>query len=502
MMEAIRRSRLRTLAVIVAAMLPPLADWILKVVVRPRPFWIFYYDPEAIYFYGGLHLLRGRVPANLDNPGTPVHLLSAGLAALTGPTPLRYAAFLFAAHLLALVLTLGAILLLLRTIARDAVPLLQIAVAWTYFLAPLALERIDIWSPEAIYLPLGAAILALLWRWGDAPSPRRSAAAGAVIGLAVAAKWVFAPWAAAAVLAIAASRRFRDAAACGAAVVGGFLAVNLPFVAIGPRMLRGLGLVVANNRSAQSWTTLLATSRGWLLWVAAIVVFSIVTFQPRRFPLALFAYLTIVLTCVGAFRNPTFRYLLPASIAVVALFALAATSRPARSSVSALFAIAAALLMAKAIREDFGAHGRRIEVGESLRARIESAVPHDRVVVYGWRAPIPSFALRIMADDPRDLAAIAARYPREGHYDPWLERIFLPPGAAMWNVAVVSQADLRAFPAAQPVTRIDDFVIATAAAVSPAAVSSGTASARSDSGPAETRGWRESRGGRAAPGSR
>jgi len=69
--------------------------------------------------------------------------------------------------------------------------------------------------------------------------------------------------------------------------------------------------------------------------------------------------------------------------------------------------------------------------------------------------------------DARDLAAIAARYPREGHYDPWLRRVFLPPGAARWDVAVVSHADLRAFQSAQPVARINDFVVATAAAVKP-----------------------------------
>ena len=33
-----------------------------------------------------LHILRGEVPSNIDNPGTPLQLLSALLGAITGPS--------------------------------------------------------------------------------------------------------------------------------------------------------------------------------------------------------------------------------------------------------------------------------------------------------------------------------------------------------------------------------------------------------------------------------
>jgi hypothetical protein len=450
----------RRFTVTVVAMLPPLIAWILKVIVHPRPFWVYYFDPEAIYFYGGLHLLRGSMPANVDNPGTLVHLISAAIAAITGATPLRYEAFLVAAHTIALVLTLGAIVLLLRSIVRDAPPLLQIAVAWTYFLAPQALERIDIWSPEAFYFPLGVAMLALLWRWCDRPSARRALAVGIVIGIAIGAKWVFVPCAVAAVVAIAVARRFADTTACAAGAVAAFVVLNLPLVTAWPRILHRLATAASANPNDQSWVSLLASSRGWLLWFAAIVVMSAATFDRRKLPLTVFAFLTIVLTCAAAWRNPSFRYLLPAAIAVVALFALAATSIRRPAIASAVFALATLLLMSKAIRDDARAHWSRVDSGTLQRARIEAALPPG-VVVYGWRAPTPSFALSIMTDDPRDLTAIAETYPREGHYDPWRRRLFLPPGASAWDAVVVPQSDLSAFPGALPVARVDEFVIAT-----------------------------------------
>jgi hypothetical protein len=450
----------KRIAVTVAAMLPPLIAWIVKVVVHPRPFWVYYFDPEAIYFYGGLHLLRGGVPANVDNPGTLVHLISAAIAAMTGTTPLRYEAFLAAAHTFALVLTMGAIVLLVRSIVRDAPPLLQIAVAWTYFLAPQALERIDIWSPEAFYFPLGVAMLALLWRWCDRPSPGRALAVGVVIGIAIAAKWVFVPCAVAAVVAIAVARRFADAAACAAGVVAAFAVLNLPLIAAWPRILHRLATAGSANPNDQSWVSLLTSSRGWLLWFAAIVVMSAATFDRRKLPLTVFACLTIVLTCAAAWRNPSFRYLLPAAIAVVALFALAATSTRWIAAAPVVFALAGLLLMSKTIRDDAHAHWSRVDSGTSQRARIEAALPPG-VVVYGWRAPIPSFALRIMTDDPRDLNAIAETYPREGHYDPWRRRLFLPPGVSEWDAVVVPQSDLSAFPGALPIARVDEFVIAS-----------------------------------------
>ena len=68
----------------------------------------------------------------------------------------------------------AAVLLLLHTVLRDLPAIMQVVAIWAYLLAPHALERLDVWSPEGLYLPIGAVALAALWWWWRAPT-RRSA---------------------------------------------------------------------------------------------------------------------------------------------------------------------------------------------------------------------------------------------------------------------------------------------------------------------------------------
>lgn len=441
------RDTLRRIAVAVVSVAPATIDWVAKVVVWPRPFWVYYYDPETIYFYGGLHLLRGRLPANVDNPGIPLHVLSAGIAALTGPTPLRYAQFLAAAHTLALMATIGAVVLLLATVLRDAPPLLQIAGVWTYFLAPQAFERLDIWSPEAFYLPLGAAVLALLWG-------RRPVAAGVIIGVAIAAKWIFLPWAGAGVAALLVGRRARDAFLLGAACLVGFVLSIAPVFAAWPRMFH-----LVMNPNEQSWALLFATAHGWAIWSAVTAIFVVATLRLTDLPAVTFAVIVISLTFLGAARNPAFRYLLPAAIGMLALFAVASSTRRAGPFIQGALLLLAGALSVKAVRDDLAAHRSRVSSSETLRARIEGVTPRHAVVLYGWRVPEPSFALRVMADDAADLEAIATLYPRDGHFNPWTRQVHLPPKVSYADYVVVSRADLANFPLAKPVAEIDSYVI-------------------------------------------
>jgi hypothetical protein len=438
--------RLRFAALFVVSCGPVLVDWTAKVVVWPRPFWVYYYDPEAIYFYGGLSLLRRRLPANVDNPGVPLHMLSALLAAVTGPTPLRYARFLAVAHTLSLGLTVAAIALLLRTLFRDAPPMLAIAGAWTFFLAPQAFERIDIWSPEVLYFPLGATIVAALWT-------RHVAAAGLAGGVAVATKWVFAPSIPAIVIAAFALSGIGAAVAAGAAATAGFLAGILPAILSLPSLLH---LVI--NPNDQSWLLLFSTARAWVVWCAAVIAGAALNYDRRNRAFVLFAAVLIALTLLGASKNPSFRYLLPAAIGVVLLFATMASARP-RSAVQAAFLVVAALLITKAIRDDVAAHRSRVTHGESVRAAIARALPTDAVVLYGWRAPVPSFALRIMANDARDLDAVSRAYPREGAFNSWTGAISLPPGVS-FDYLVMTPEDLRRFPGSTPVAKAGEFIIA------------------------------------------
>ena len=150
-----RRRPFRGPAVLFVAFLPILSAWAHKQLLHPRPFWIQYYDPETIYYHGGRDLLNHRVPNNLDNPGVPVHMLSAALLSLSGTAPSSYEVFLSLAHVLSLVATLGALAVLMRHLMCGLSPALQIAGLWAFFCCPQAFEYLDVWSPEERFYSFG-----------------------------------------------------------------------------------------------------------------------------------------------------------------------------------------------------------------------------------------------------------------------------------------------------------------------------------------------------------
>jgi hypothetical protein len=128
------------------AILPIAVELFVKLAVYPRPFWVHDYDPEAIYFYQSLRILGGHAPLNVDHPGIPVQLLGALIALFTGRSPLQFDAFRLAAYIVSFALTAVAAVAVTRTLFRDASPWLAVAGVWTYFLAPMALERDLIFS--------------------------------------------------------------------------------------------------------------------------------------------------------------------------------------------------------------------------------------------------------------------------------------------------------------------------------------------------------------------
>ena len=98
----------------------------------------------------------------------------------------------------------------------------------------------------------------------------------------------------------------------------------------------------------------------------------------------------------------------------------------------------------KAIGGDLRTHRERVAEGTAAHSAIHAALGNG-VIVYGWRAPEPSFALRILAYDDRWLRMIETRYPNDGHYNMWHDGIVLPHGRTSWDWAVVSDDDARAF---------------------------------------------------------
>jgi hypothetical protein len=421
--------------VAVAALLPILIEAIVKLLLRPRPFWVHYYDPEVIYFVQGLRLLRAEVPSNIDHPGTPLQVLSALLTAITGPSLLDFERFVVVAHVLMFLAHAAAVMLLLHTVLRELPAMMQVVAIWAYLLAPHALERLDVWSPEGLYLPIGAVALAALWWWWRTPTRRSALLLGVVLGVGVATKLLLLAWAGAAVAAALGSRRVRDTIFMGLGLIGGFAAGTLPIASEWGRM-------ISRHPQEQSWLALLATAKSWLVWLVLVAVLVVVGWRRLRRPLAIFGVVTIVLICLGIRSNPSFHYLLPWALAVTALLASATEHTTQRVQWALLFVCA--VFLGRALWNDIAVHHRRIDEAERIQSRIAEIVG-PAVTVYSWRVPHPSFALRIMTDDPRDHLEVARRYPRDGVYT-WERTVLLPPGATRWDYLVITPEQLRNFP--------------------------------------------------------
>lgn len=427
--------------VTVAALLPLAVEAAVKLVLRPRPFWVHFYDPEVIYFLQGLRMLRGQVPSNIDHPGTPLQVLSALVAAMTGSSLLRYDAFVSTVHVLMFVGHAAAVVLLLATVLRELPPMMQVVAIWTYLLAPGALERLDVWSPEGLYLLLGAIALAMLWRWRNAPSPRNALLAGVVIGICVATKLLLLAWAGAAVAAMLASRRVRDASVLGIGLVLGFAAGTLPIASEWVRMVSRIAILRTLDPQEQAWGTLLVTAKMWIAWMAVVIALLVLQRRRVRWPLAIFGLTSIALICFGVRHNPSFHYLLPWALGVMAVLVAASDGVPRRLQIALL--IICAVLLGRGLANDLGAHHRRIDDAERIQAQI-AAIVGESVTVYSWRVPHPSFALHVMAEDPRDHAEVARRYPRDAVFT-WQRQVLLPPGVVAWDYLVITPERLREF---------------------------------------------------------
>jgi hypothetical protein len=448
-----RSARSRNLTAVLA-LGPVLALWIWKVFVRPRPFWVHYFDPETSFFYEGLRILAGGSPFNVDNPGTPVQLASAAIALFTGTSPLSYPTFIAAAHACGLALTVAATFLLVHTALRDAPPAAALAAIWTWFLSPQAFEYQMVWSPEIFYFGFGVLGIVAIARALSVDDVRRDALAGAAVGLLIATKFVFIGWLAALCIALWSVRRALIAVAGAVGAFGVVTAVAWPRY---PAMAAWLTKLAMNSemhgRGSRGLPLLsdvlggyahtVLTAKAWMLWLLVVLVCGVLAYRDGSKRLVIFAASASAIVAVMAMRAPAFRYLMPISLCAVLVVGLARRR-------TAVLAVLAALLLTKAIRRDIDDHRTRIDSLFALRARVESALPSG-TVVYGWRFSTPSFALRINATNDAQRNEIARVYPSEGHYNDWTREIFLPPGASRWDVLVIDESLLPGFP--EPVGR-------------------------------------------------
>jgi len=447
---------------VVLAAAPLLVQWALKTRLWPRPFWIHFYDPETIYFYEGLRLLRGLSPQNVDHPGTPLQILSAAVAFLTGPTPRHYEGFLLVAHGLIAFSLLAGTALLLATLFREAAPIVKVVAVWTWAMLPGSLERVDVWSPESLYFVSGAVVLALLWKYLQTPALVWAVAVGVACGFAMGMKIVMIGVAAGVVIALIVQRRWGHAFVAALSVAIGFGIATLPAIMRWPHMLsRILALTGDPHWNDSTWTGLLGGAKGWLLWL--IAVFVLAARGLRRHPaLIAFGVTVIAVTVLGNLKSPSPRHLLPHGIGVLALLAAGAPlsgSTIARRTLIGSAALAA-LLTVKTMENDLATHRRRIAHGIQLRQRIHSALPAGASVLWSWRVPEPSFALRVMASTREDGRTASRLFPRNGFYDIWNGRIERPV-LQDWNTLVIERKELPAFP--EPLGRtlaeIDSYLI-------------------------------------------
>lgn len=453
----VRQSRNVTAAF---ALLPVVALWIWKTVLYPRPFWIHYFDPETSYFYEGLRIVSGQSPHNVDNPGTPVQLVSALISLFTGASPLTYSSFLVVAHAFGLVLSCGAAFLLMQTLLRAAPPAIAVAAIWTWFLSPQALEYQLVWSPEMFFFGLGSlALVAIAKSLSQPAHARRDAFAGAAIGVLIATKFVFVAWLAARWVAYLVARErtiVRTLISAGGAA-GAFIlttAVAWPrYPAMGAwlaRLALNSGLHGRGSRGLPQLSDVLdgyaqtiLTSKAWMLWLIVVMVCGVRAYRRGARTLVVFAGTASLFVAMMAIRAPAFRYLMPIALCAVLIVALS-DWRPL------VLCTVAGLLLAKSIARDVGDHRARVESVTSIRSCVERALPAG-VVVYSWRFSTPSFALRINATNDRQRNEIAGRFPREGHYNDWTGQLFLPPAARRWDALVIDEALLPGFP--EPVGR-------------------------------------------------
>lgn len=455
---------------------PMAADLTYKALIHPRPFWVVFYDPETIYMYDAFRMVSGQPPLNADNPGAPVQLFTALIALFTDRSPFAIDAIRYSGYVIALLATIGAMWLLSATVFRNAGPWLTVAGLWTYWIAPKALAYDAVWSPEIFYFAFGALVLAALTRVD------RPWLVGLALGLCIATKFTFLAWGPAVVLALLVERhgRVRKAAIAIGATAIGFLVATLAQIPRYPKMFVWLWKLTTRSgqygsgpheapsigHAVAAYVSLAATAKASLLWILAVVVLLVVA-RRRNMTLIVFGVVSAICTVVLAIRTPDFHYLLPMGLSIVALVA-AAKDAPRKAAIAAC--VFCGLVLTKTVVDDIRTHDMMIaecrRIQQEVAAVVANSGIHDPVVVYGWRMPQPSFALRTIAfDSPGALAALGTRYPREGHYDDSLHRIYLPPGASHWDLLVIDPQFLKDVPGGvgPVVGEVPPFIIVRAA---------------------------------------
>ena len=476
----------RPWAVMLIAFLPLAFDWTYKILLHPRPHWIHYYDPENIYFYGGLLLRDGKIPGNVDNPGVPVYLISAAIHYLMGFGPLDIDHFRVFGYILACLLNVVAAYFLVRHVLTDLPGVIQVAALWTYFMCPRSLQCSNIWSPEIFYFSTASLVLlaACSGDWSNL-SRRRILTIGLSVGLCCALKWTFIAFVAALIVGLLLAarigwpQRLRNAAVGSVGIVLGFVAATSIFAQKYPRMLeRFFQFAVHDSIHGEGSITLpsatvilsnlykaVSHGRGWHLWLVGCLTllgFWLWRGHKRGNHLSHRAAFFVIFCLVGlatsyalatSKEGMLLHYLLPTGIAGLLVFILAMRLAPSNWPMRfriPIFALAV-LVLCYQISKDIRLHRRLIRNGLRTHNEIARSLEEltqgqpEPTVVYSWRLPQPSFGLRFVANE-RYLRVIEEKFPYEGHYVPWRPKIFIPSSRPTWDYLVIRENLMPDFP--------------------------------------------------------
>lgn len=459
------------------------APWVLmflfKVALHPRPFWAFYYDPEAIYFFEGLDPTRFRVLGTFDRPGAPVQLLSALISLARGSDALDFDGFRSSAYWCILALAVGGCAFLASIVLRGVQGPQKLVCVWGFLAFPQAFEYMMVWSPEALFFPMGAVALGSLQKIELEPDRRGPRfLAGLAIGSLCALKLTFIPWLVGAVFASLATRDLawrRQAGLLGALVGGVVLSFSLWTAHMLPkfgdllawiwRILSRSGEYGSGVEGLPSATgavgnllAVMTSAKGAYLLLAGLVVSLLGSQRQRgvgywandgqawmlRFILAAAACSLLL-----AVRQPVSRYYLPIGLLVVLLLRswyLHERKSPRRYLGRALGLFVVGLATKQAVL-DTEAHRARIAAERELQGELLQAVDQlspgsvHQSVVWSFRAPLPSYALHSMSRSEEDHDKIFEAYPLEGFLE-WSGRIRLPSGATDWGLLVLQDTEL------------------------------------------------------------
>lgn len=493
----------KVLLAVLLAFAPVLFDWVYKEYGQPRPFWIQYYDAETAYFYAGREILAGKLPHTVFRiPGTPVQYLSAALIPLVGDDPDRFEHFRAAGHWTALMLTLAAAVLVGATIFRGLPLSLQVPGFWTFYICSQSLQYNNIWSSNVFYFPIGALALVGIWHAAHRASLSTAFLAGALVGLCCSLKFTFLAWIPALVVSLAMDTRqdgLRRAFASALGVFTGFVGVTLPLARAYPRMLHWLLELVTSQGPYGSgdpealsvavlvgnWTSAVLSAKGWFLWLALIAVVIVASTRKTRMPPAVKVVLTF---CVVGFlcsylmvgRQMALRWLLPTGLCAMLLYRIAAGQLLKKPRLMLLPLVIGGLLIGKHVQLDLATHRATLQTGLATHKEVSELIQEASrteipVVLYSFRFPQRSLALRLGAYDEAVFQRVSEVYPTEGHYDVWTQKVHLPVGAEEWDFLVIRPKDLVDFGETGPLLgSVDGYVVVAAPSRGPSASQSAT----------------------------